>query len=56
MQIIEWWEKGILGQLKIEIGDYLIDELRNQYNLSLSFSEADAIADKCIEIAKIRYR
>jgi type I restriction enzyme, R subunit len=54
--IIEWWEKNIPGQLKIDIGDYLIDEIRERYKVAISFSEADGIADKCIEVAKIRYR
>lgn len=55
--VVDWQDKpGITGRLKIDIGDFLIDEVRDQYKLDLSFSEMDALADKCIEIAKIRYR
>lgn len=54
---VDWHTKSkLLGQLSIDIGDYLIDEVRDKYNISLSFGEMDAIAEKCIEIAKIRYR
>jgi len=55
--IIDWQNKSnITGKLLIEIGDYLIDELRDKYNLVLTFQEMDVIAEKCLEIAKIRYK
>ncbi len=55
--IIEWqYKSNITGKLQIEIGDYLIDEVRDKYNISLSFGEMDDIANKCIEVAKIRYK
>lgn len=55
--IIDWqYKTNITGKLQIEIGDYLIDEVRDKYNISLSFSELDEIANKCIEVAKIRYK
>jgi len=40
----------------IEIGDYLIDEVRDKYNIDLSFNEMDEIANNCIEVAKLRYK
>lgn len=55
--IIDWQLKtNITGKLLIEIGDYLIDEVRDKYNVDLSFQEMDKIAEDCIEVAKIRYR
>ncbi len=55
--IIDWPHKSnITGKLQIEIGDYLIDEVRDKYNVSLSFGEMDEIANRCIEVAKIRYK
>ena len=38
------------------IGDYLIDEVRDKYNLEVSFEDIDKIAERCVEVAKIRYK
>ncbi len=55
--IIDWqYKTNITGKLQIEIGDYLIDEVRDKYHINLSFGELDEIANKCIEVAKIRYK
>lgn len=55
--IIDWqYKTNITGKLQIEIGDYLIDEVRDKYQLDLSFGEMDDIANKCIEVAKTRYK
>ncbi|MFQ5637889.1 MAG: type I restriction endonuclease subunit R [bacterium] len=54
---IDWqFKSDLLGQLQIEIGDFLIDEIRDKYNISLSFGELDALVDKSVEIAKLRYK
>jgi len=55
--IVDWqYKTNITGKLFIEIGDYLIDEVRNKYDINISFSEMDKIVDDCIEVAKIRYK
>ncbi len=55
--IIDWqFKTNITGKLHIEIGDYLIDEVRDKYNVDLSFEEMDKIAEDCLEVAKIRYK
>jgi type I restriction enzyme, R subunit len=55
--IIDWqYKSNITGKLQIDIGDYLIDEVRDKYNISLSFGEMDSLAEKCIDVAKVRYR
>jgi len=55
--IIDWqFKTNITGKLQIEIGDYLIDEVRDKYNINWTFGELDEIANKCIDVAKIRYK
>jgi type I restriction enzyme R subunit len=55
--VIDWQNKSnITGKLLIEIGDYLIDEVRDKCNVALSFGEMDKLAGDCIDVAKIRYK
>jgi type I restriction enzyme R subunit len=55
--IVDWnFKSNITGKILIEIGDYLIDEVRDKYNIELSFDEMDELAEKCIEVAKVRYK
>ncbi|MBI1185280.1 HsdR family type I site-specific deoxyribonuclease [bacterium] len=55
--IIDWqFKTNITGKLLIDIGDYLIDEVRDKYNVDLPFKDMDKIADDCIEVAKLRYK
>jgi len=57
ISIIDWqFKTNITGKLQIEIGDYLIDEVRDKYNINLSFGDMDDIANKCLDVAKIRYK
>lgn len=57
MPIIDWqYKSSITGRLLIEIGDYLIDEVRDKYDINLSFDELEEIANRCLDVAKIRYR
>lgn len=54
---VDWQNKtNLIGQLEIAIGDFLMDNIRDKYGLSLSFGDIDDIAGKCIEIAKLRYK
>ncbi len=39
-----------------QIGDFLIDEVRDKYNIEISFEEIDKLAESCVNIAKIRYK
>ncbi len=55
--IVDWQNKSsITGKLLIEIGDYLIDEVRDKYGVNLTFGEMDEIAKACIDVAKLRYK
>ncbi len=38
------------------IGDYMIDDVRDKYNLEISFEEIDKLAESCVNVAKIRYK
>ena len=38
------------------IGDYLIDEVRDKYHITISFNEIDNIAGQIVDVAKIRYK
>jgi type I restriction enzyme R subunit len=55
--IVDWeYKSSITGKLVIDIGDYMIDDVRDKYGIELSFGEMDEIAKKCIDVAKIRYK
>ena len=55
--MVDWQTKSkITGKLLIDIGDYLIDEVRDKYSIELSFGEMDEIAKKYIDVAKTRYK
>jgi type I restriction enzyme R subunit len=55
--IIDWDNKtGITGKLVIDIGDFLIDDVRDKYGIELSFGEMDEIANKFINVAITRYK
>ncbi|CAN5441073.1 HsdR family type I site-specific deoxyribonuclease [soil metagenome] len=55
--LVEWHKDGnvIIGKTIIAIQDFLYD-LKDKYKLDLSFDEMDAIAERSIEIAKVRYK
>lgn len=55
--IVDWQIKSnITGKLLIEIGDYLIDEVRDKYHIDLTFTDMDKIAEECLAVAKKRYQ
>ncbi len=55
--IVDWqFKTNITGKLLIDIGDYLIDEVRDKYHINLTFGEMDEIGTRCIDVAKIRFK
>lgn len=52
------WSKSvdIPKKMIFIIGDYVIDHIRDRYDLKLSFEEIDRIAERIVDIAKIRYQ
>lgn len=56
---VDWQSPGnidIQKKMIHQIGDYLIDEVRDKYGIALSFEEIDAIAGRIVDVAKIRYK
>ncbi len=57
LKIVDWQTKvDVPKKMIFKIGDYLIDEVRDKYQLDLSFREIDIIAEQIVDIAKIRYK
>ena len=52
------WSKSvdIPKKMIFLIGDYIIDHIRDKYDLKLSFQDIDKIAERIVEVAKIRYK
>jgi type I restriction enzyme R subunit len=54
---VDWTNKiDITKKMLLRIGDFLIDEIRDKYQISLSFEEIDHIAEQIIENAKLRFK
>ena len=54
---VDWYKSvDIPKKMVFLIGDYIIDEIRDKYQLKLGFEDIDKIADRLVEIAKIRYK
>ena len=52
--LVDWQMKSdIIGRMKIELEDYLIDEVKRKYELTFSFDDMDTIIDGCVEVAKL---
>jgi type I restriction enzyme R subunit len=50
-KVVDWPQKlDVVRRLTFEIGEYLIDELK------MSIEDAEKLAEKCVEVAKIRYK
>jgi type I restriction enzyme R subunit len=42
--------------MKIELEDFLIDEVKRKYEIPLSFDDMDAIIDRSVEVAKLWFK
>ena len=52
--LVDWQQKSdIIGRMKIELEDYLIDEVKKKYGLNFSFDDMDTIIDGCVDVAKL---
>ena len=52
---VDWMKKdNLIGQVQVEIGDYLIDHVRDQRQIPLTFGDIDQLAGQCLEVAKRR--
>jgi len=55
--VVDWqYKSSITGKLVIEISDYLIDEVRDKYHIELSYLESEEIANRCINVSKLKYK
>ena len=55
--VVDWHTKSdLIGQIKIEIEDYLIDEVKRKYDIPLTFDDMDAIIDRSVEVAKLWFK
>jgi len=55
--IIDWQTNTtLIGKIKIDLEDFLIDEIKRKYDLQLTFEDMDAIIDQCVDVAKLWYK
>lgn len=55
--LVDWQQKSdIIGRMKIELEDYLIDEVKRKYEVPFSFHDMDVIIDGCVDVAKLWIR
>lgn len=52
--LVDWQLKSdIIGRVKIELEDELIDNIKRKYDVDFSFDDMDVIIDGCVDVAKI---
>ena len=52
--LVDWKHKtDVIGRMKIELEDYLIDEVKRKYGHDFSFDDMDTIIDGCVDVAKL---
>lgn len=52
--LVDWQSKSdIIGKMKIELEDYLIDEVKRKYDVDFSFADMDVVIDGCVDVAKL---
>lgn len=51
--VVDWQgNTNLIGQMKIGMEDFLVDEIKEKGELPLTFNEVDIIVDQCVNIAK----
>lgn len=52
--VVDWQNNStLIGQMKIQMEDYLIDEVKRVYEIPLTFDHIDLLVDRCVEVAKL---
>lgn len=55
--IVDWPIKDrLICMMKLDIEDYLIDEVKSGYALAMTFDDLDAIIDRAVDVAKKWFR
>lgn len=54
---VDWINKtNLIGQLEIALGDFILDDIRDKYDIEVTFSEINDLVSKYLAIAKLRYK
>ena len=55
--IIDWQSKiNLIGKMKIEMEDFLIDEIKRTWEIPMTFEDMDSIIDRCVDVAKLWFK
>ncbi|MDP4189241.1 MAG: DUF3387 domain-containing protein, partial [Bacteroidota bacterium] len=55
--IVDWQTNStLIGKMKIEMEDFLIDDIKRKYDIPLTFDDMDSIIDRCVDVAKLWYK
>ncbi|MGL4292386.1 MAG: type I restriction endonuclease subunit R, partial [Bacteroidales bacterium] len=55
--VVDWQNKSeLIGPMRLEMEDFLIDEVKRKYEIQITFDDMDEIADRCVEVAKLCFR
>ncbi|MCQ2369491.1 MAG: type I restriction endonuclease subunit R [Paludibacteraceae bacterium] len=55
--LVDWTLKSdVIGRIKNEMEDFLIDNIKAKYQSAFSFDEMDIIINSCVEVAKLWIR
>ncbi|MEE0990661.1 MAG: type I restriction endonuclease subunit R [Paludibacteraceae bacterium] len=55
--MVDWTFKDkVISEIKLNIEDYLIDEIKREKGLPITFDNMDSIIDNCVEVAKKWYK
>lgn len=55
--VVDWQNKGqLIGKMKLDVGDYIFDEIRRKYSISISFTDIDKIVDSSVDVAKLWFK
>lgn len=55
--VVDWQNNTtLIGKMKIDMEDYLIDEIKRVYDIPLTFDHIDLLVDKCVDVAKLWYK
>ena len=55
--MVDWTFKDkVISEIKLNIEDFLIDEIKREKGLPITFDNMDSIIDNCVEVAKKWYK
>ena len=55
--MVDWTVKDrLIGAMKLDIEDFLIDEIKRKYEIPLTFDDMDSIIDHSVDVASKWFR